>query len=96
MAHAKGKELKSPKHKLIAFFHSARDKWRERSQGYRKSLRAANITVRDLRQSRDSWKEKYVRERERRLELEARLEHAPPPTARPSRLTTAAANRHWR
>jgi hypothetical protein len=37
-----------------------------------------------------------VRERERRLELEARLEHAPPPTARPSRLTTAAADRHWR
>lgn len=96
MAHAKGQELKSPKHKLIAFFHSARDKWRERALGYRKSLRAANITARDLRYSRDSWKEKFVRERERRLELEARLEHAPPPTARPSRLTTAAASGHWR
>ena len=94
MAHAKGKELKSPKHKLIAFFHSARDKWRERAMAYRKSLRAAGITVRDLRHSRDSWKEKYGQERERRLELEARLEHAPPPAARPSRLTTTAASSH--
>jgi hypothetical protein len=90
MAHAKGKELKSPKHKLIAFFHSARDKWRERALDYRKSLRAENVTSRDLRQSRDSWKEKYMRERERRLELEARLEHPPPPAARPSRLTAAS------
>jgi hypothetical protein len=94
MAHATGTEFKSPKHKLIAFFHSARDKWRERAMGYRKSLRAVGITARDLRQSRDSWKQKYLRERERRLELEARLEHAPPPAARPLRLTTATASGH--
>jgi hypothetical protein len=92
MAHAKGKELKSPKHKLISFFHSARDKWRERAMGYRKSLRAAGVTARDLRHSRDAWKQKYARERERRLELESRLEHAPPPAAQPSRLTTTAAS----
>jgi len=96
MGHAQGTKLKSPKHKLIAFFHSARDQWRQRALGYRKSLRAANITARDLRQSRDNWKEKYQRERERRLEAEARLEHPPPPTARPSRLTPAAASGQWR
>jgi len=63
---------------------------------YRKSLRATGITARDLRHSRDSWKQKYMRERERRLELEARLEHGPPPAARPSRLTTTAASSHCR
>jgi hypothetical protein len=95
-AQATSTDFKSPKHKLISFFHSARDKWRERSLGYRKALRSLNITARDLRNSRDSWKQKYMRERERRLEMEARLEHPPPRAATPSRLTTAAASGHLR
>jgi hypothetical protein len=95
-AQATSNEFRSPKHKLIAFFHAARDKWRERALGYYKAYRAANINARDLRISRDSWKQKYVRERERRLELEAQLEHAPPRTAKPLQLTTAGANGHVR
>ena len=95
-AQATSTEFRSPKHKLISFFHAARDKWRERALGYRKAYRAANITVRDLQKSRDSWKQKYMGEREWRLELEAQLDRPPPRAARPSRLTAAAASRRLR
>ena len=30
-------DFKSPKHKLISFFHSARDKWRARALGCRQA-----------------------------------------------------------
>lgn len=89
-------EFRSPKHKLISFFHAARDQWRQRALGYRKAYRAANITVRDLRDSRDSWKQKYMHERKRRLELEAQLDQPPPRAVRPSRPTAAAASRRTR
>lgn len=95
-AQATSTQFRSPKHKLISFFHAARNQWRERALGYRKAYRAANITVRDLRNSRDSWKQKYMGERKRRLELEAQLDQPPPRTASPSRLTAAAASRRAR
>lgn len=95
-AQATSTEFRSPKHKLISFFHRARDKWRARALDYRNAYRAANITVRDLRNSRDSWKQKYMQERTRRLELEAQLDQPPPRAARPSRLTAAAASRRTR
>jgi hypothetical protein len=87
--------FKSPQHKLVGFFQSARDKWRERAVGYHQTVRSLKITVRDLQTSRDSWKHKYVRERTRRLELEAQLEHPPPRTVR-ARLTSTPANRQSR
>lgn len=89
-------KFKSPKHKLIRFFQTHRDKWRERAHQYRKQMRSLTITVRDLRKSREVWKEKYLREREERLRLEARLEHPPPRGNGPVRLTSAAVGQRMR
>lgn len=66
-------DFKSPKHKLISLFHLGRAKWRKRAQEYHHAMRDLNITVRDLRNSRDGWKRKYQQERERRLKLERLL-----------------------
>jgi hypothetical protein len=89
-AQAISKEFKSPKHKLISFFHAARDKWRARAQQYRRTARSLNITARDLRKSRDAWKQKYMSERERRLALQAQLGRPSAPALKFCRLTTAA------
>jgi hypothetical protein len=88
--------LKSPPHKLIAFFRHHRDEWRERSHKYYRSIRSLRVTNRDLRISRDLWKEKYAQERQKRLELEALLEHPPPGRNRNARPTATATNRHSR
>lgn len=87
---------KSPKHKLVRFFERHRDRWRERAHKYRKQMRALSITVRDLRKSREDWKEKFLREREARLRLEAQLEHPPPRGNRSARLTSATAGQRTR
>jgi hypothetical protein len=81
--------FKSPKHKLLSLFHSGRDKWHQRAARYLRALRAMKITARDLRHSRKNWKEKYMRERERRLALEAQLEGQPTRAKKFSGLTTA-------
>lgn len=86
-------DFKSPKHKLISLFHSARDKWRERARAYRQLWRAMSVTARDLRKSRDSWKQKYKRERAQRLALAAQLGQRSAPGEKFSRLVTAAASR---
>jgi hypothetical protein len=67
------KEFKSPKHKLLRLFSRGRQKWRARAEQHHQALRAARITVRDLRKSREEWKRRYEQERQRRLELEGRL-----------------------
>jgi hypothetical protein len=82
--------FKSPKHKLISFFRSARDKWRQRSARYRRAALAKTITTRDLRRSRENWKQKYMRERERRLALEAQLAERPARAQKFSELMTAS------
>ena len=84
------KDFKSPKHKLIALFRSGRDKWHARALSHRQALRVARITLRDLRNSRDLWKGKYMQERERRLELEARLVQEARSTPKVCRPITAA------
>ena len=88
--------FKSPQHKLVSFFNKARDKWRERAHKNRRSMRSLQVTARDLRVSRDLWKGKYAQERQKRLELEALLEHPPPGRNRNARPTATKTGRHSR
>ena len=92
-AQATSTEFRSPKHKLISFFHWARDKWRARALDYRNALSGGEYHgQRSSEQPGFVEAEVYARA-ERRLELEAQLDQPPPRAARPSRLTAAAASR---
>ena len=71
--------FKSPRHKLIRLFCRGRNKWRARAEKHHQALRAARVTVRDLRKSREEWKRRYAQERQRRLELEGRLDQRAKP-----------------
>jgi hypothetical protein len=84
-------EFKSPRHKLVAFFHWARDQWRERAHKYYRQMRSLEVKARDLERSRDGWRQKYQRERERRLELERPLSSKRRQAPGFSKLVTAGA-----
>jgi hypothetical protein len=58
------KPFKSPDHKMIAFIHQSRDKWKERALDYSSQIRAFEVQVRDLEASRDHWRERYFAERD--------------------------------
>lgn len=58
---SKGKALdnfKSSNNRLVNFFKSSRDKWKQKAMGRHKEVRALKIKVRDLQESRDNWKNK--------------------------------------
>jgi hypothetical protein len=73
----KSQSFKSPRHKLLAFFHQSRDQWRTRAKNYRNDLRALQIRVRDLEASRDHWRARYFEERP--APAAAHRGHEPPP-----------------
>ena len=77
--------FKSPKHKLIKFFKESRDSWKERAANYHKKMRSLEIKVRDLQNSRDIWKEKFLKDR---VDI-ARRGHPPPSSRKVARRTTA-------
>lgn len=58
-ADMKGKQYKSPKHKLVKFFLRSRDSWRSRAEDYRNENRRLRVRIRDLEYSRDHWRGKY-------------------------------------
>lgn len=53
------KNYKSSDKRLVSFFESSRDKWKERSMEVQQEKRRLLVENRDLRQSRDKWKERY-------------------------------------
>lgn len=50
--------FKSSNNRLVNFFKSSRDKWKQKAIGRHKEVRALKIKVRDLQESRDNWKNK--------------------------------------
>lgn len=49
---------KSPASRLARLFHSGRERWKQRALEKQKQVRSLEVTVRDLRASRDHWKER--------------------------------------
>lgn len=54
-------EYKSPRHKVIAFLRSGRDKLREKYRAVRIDLRRAENQVRAVTKSREMWKQRACR-----------------------------------
>ena len=52
------KEYKSPPYKLINFFKDSRDSWERVAKKRRDEIRDFKARIRDLKTSRDLWKEK--------------------------------------
>lgn len=54
---------KTPIKKLLKFFKDSRDKWKRRTLKKQKRIEQLEIKVRDLTNSRDTWKKKYMEEK---------------------------------
>jgi len=51
---------KTPMKKLLKFFEDSRDKWKLRALEKQKRIEQLEIKVRDITNSRDTWKKKYM------------------------------------
>ena len=49
---------RSPRHKLLGFFESSRDKWKDKCKAAKVRLKRATNRVESLVRSRDLWKER--------------------------------------
>ncbi len=65
-------KYKSPVKKLLKYFESSRDKWRERSSKYQSEKRKLLFSNNDLKKNRDKWKQTSIdlAEENERLKLE--------------------------
>lgn len=64
-------EYKSSLVRLVAFFESSRNSWRERCLKYQTEKRGLQIQVRDLRRSKEVWKTECIKLRIENTELKA-------------------------
>lgn len=68
------KEYRSPQKKLLKFFESSRDRWKEKCVVAKQRIRTLQTRVADVHASRERWKEEAKQLRERLAQLEAELE----------------------
>lgn len=66
---------KSPARKLIRFFESSRDKWKEKCQESQRVRKKLSNQVRAVEKSREHWKNVAREERQRAQQLEGELEN---------------------
>ncbi len=52
--------FKSSSNRLVHFFKSSRDKWKQKAIACHKEIRALKIKVRDLQESRNNWKRSLI------------------------------------
>jgi hypothetical protein len=52
--------FKSSNNRLVNFFKSSRDKWKQKATARHKEIRALKIKVRDLQESRNNWKRSLI------------------------------------
>jgi hypothetical protein len=67
------REYKSPRHKLIAFFHQSRDAWKAKYKASKKRSRRLLRYLEKTRASRDGWHHKATLERLARQELQSQI-----------------------
>jgi SMC interacting uncharacterized protein involved in chromosome segregation len=68
------KEYKSPEYKLVKFFESSRDGWKEKASERALINRDLEAQVRDLKKSRKLWKEKAQGIKEKKEKEEKELQ----------------------
>lgn len=68
------KEFKSPKYKLVSFFRSSRDRWKQKCQVAKRLCKKLSNQVRVVEKSRAYWKEVAKQQRRRSRQLERELE----------------------
>ncbi len=66
-------EYKTPPIKLIRFFRSSRDKWKQRSKERRKITKQQQVKIKNLQTSRDKWKSEALASRKKIKDLESKL-----------------------
>lgn len=64
---------KSPLNKLMKFFESSRDKWKEKHHEAQAQLKLARNQVRAVEKSRDTWRTRAEQSEERVQQLQAEL-----------------------
>jgi len=64
------REYKCKENRLVEYFESSRDKWKERSNTYQKEKKALLTEVRDLRRSKEKWKHECLKMRAELIELQ--------------------------
>lgn len=63
----------SPKHKLLNFFHSSRDKWKAKCLEAKATIKTLKNRIRFLERSKEEWKEKARQREAENNELKTRL-----------------------
>ncbi len=71
---ANGKTFKSPRYKLLPFFHRSRDGWKVKAQERNVRIKRLKNDVAAVRESRRKWKEKALAYESRIAELEQEVE----------------------
>ncbi len=69
-----GKQYKSPKRKLLAFFEKSRDGWKRKCLEAKVKVKRLGNRARSLRKSRDQWKEEAMQQRKELRQLRKELE----------------------
>lgn len=64
------REYKCTENRLAEYFESSRDKWKERSNKYQKEKKALLTVVRDLRRSKEKWKNDCLKMKSELIELQ--------------------------
>lgn len=52
--------FRSPLKKLVVFFQSSRDKWKEKCQAAKRENKSLKICLAKMKESRDRWKAKAM------------------------------------
>ena len=68
-------EFRSPLRKLVAFFKTSRDQWKEKCQEAKYELKLLKRRFENLQISRDLWQQDYQEAAVQREQLQARNEH---------------------
>lgn len=66
---------KSPARKLIRFFESSRDKWKQKYLALQQARKLMSNQVRAVEKSREHWRQIAQAERQRAEQLERELEN---------------------
>jgi len=68
-------KFRSPLRKLVAFFQTSRDKWKEKCQRTKYELKLLKRRFSNLQLSRDQWQHNCQQAEAQREQLQARNEH---------------------
>jgi chromosome segregation ATPase len=68
------RDYRTPVSILVPKLVQSRDNWKAKSDRRKHQLKLANLTIRDLTLSRDSWREKYKQLQQQNHDLQQQLE----------------------